>query len=237
MKIVKELPLKCKCSICGKTATWIYLPSTNYRQMYCDDCVPRGCTCNVEDVETLPVEDKTNTIWWSKSDYENGRFEKFSKSKRKNSFYYEKLDEKGRRNPCCEFDYDANGINRYTFELIISTYDILQTWLKVFKKFNTTCMDELIEVSRIKKNKFVCKIDDLPYIKYSEYMTKVEAIFRRKSPSTIIKINANSINCYNSFRSQLYELARTETIVEPTDNYEEKSFSELYPKSISGKDF
>lgn len=32
---------KCKC---GKIATWCYLPKDT---LYCDDCVSRGCSCNV----------------------------------------------------------------------------------------------------------------------------------------------------------------------------------------------
>ena len=31
------------CVICGKKATWSYMPSD---ENYCDDHVPRGCSCN-----------------------------------------------------------------------------------------------------------------------------------------------------------------------------------------------
>lgn len=35
---------------CGKLATWSYMPSTTspIYGYYCDDCVPRGCSCNEE---------------------------------------------------------------------------------------------------------------------------------------------------------------------------------------------
>jgi len=39
----KELCIKCKCKI----AVWTYLPSEDDRY-YCDDCVPRGCSCNID---------------------------------------------------------------------------------------------------------------------------------------------------------------------------------------------
>lgn len=56
---------KCECG-CGKVATWCYLP--NDGDWYCcDDCVPRGCSCNND------------------------------------------LDDKGRKEPCCEWFYDEKG--------------------------------------------------------------------------------------------------------------------------------
>ena len=41
-----------RCSKCPNTAVWWYMPSDRAREAhYCDDCVPRGCSCN-EDPET-----------------------------------------------------------------------------------------------------------------------------------------------------------------------------------------
>jgi len=34
-----------KCSCCDKIATWSYMPGISN---YCDDCLPRGCSCNNE---------------------------------------------------------------------------------------------------------------------------------------------------------------------------------------------
>jgi len=34
---------KIKCVKCGKMAIWLYMPSGG--NGYCDECVPRGCTC------------------------------------------------------------------------------------------------------------------------------------------------------------------------------------------------
>ena len=36
------------CDGCGKIATWAYMPST---ENYCDACVPRGCSCNIIDID------------------------------------------------------------------------------------------------------------------------------------------------------------------------------------------
>ena len=35
------MKIKCKC---GKLATWYYMPS-EHNWVYCDNCVPRGCSC------------------------------------------------------------------------------------------------------------------------------------------------------------------------------------------------
>lgn len=38
------------CHNCPKPAVWEYGPSTERKDIYfCDDCVPRGCSCNVKD--------------------------------------------------------------------------------------------------------------------------------------------------------------------------------------------
>lgn len=40
---------KILCKICNKNmAVWIYMPK-NY--FYCDNCVPRGCSCNLYTVK------------------------------------------------------------------------------------------------------------------------------------------------------------------------------------------
>jgi hypothetical protein len=54
MKIKKIV--KIRCDIChSNIAKWEYLPR-GY-SYYCDDCVPRGCSCNVDE---NGIEDKDN---------------------------------------------------------------------------------------------------------------------------------------------------------------------------------
>lgn len=100
-----------KCSCCDKTATWIYMPSGDGKRWYCDDCVPRGCSCNLRSLEYGGEPNgKSNVIWWSKKAY-NKCTDDFllvklaTKERMPDSFYYEYVDEKGRRKPCCEFSY------------------------------------------------------------------------------------------------------------------------------------
>ena len=71
-----------KCD-CGKVAVWLYLPSYSGEQIndfYCDICVPRGCSCNMEPTDGNP--DNLDLDNWK-----------------------EPLDEQGRKFPCCEFSY------------------------------------------------------------------------------------------------------------------------------------
>lgn len=49
--------IKIKCDICRcKIATWEYIPS-DFRY-YCEDCIPRGCSCNIQEDGTEEKDDK-----------------------------------------------------------------------------------------------------------------------------------------------------------------------------------
>jgi len=49
-----------KCHICNKKATWDYAPSSPvlefYNRFFCDDCVPRGCSCQCDE-DGMPYTD------------------------------------------------------------------------------------------------------------------------------------------------------------------------------------
>ncbi len=100
-----------KCS-CGKKATWCYMPGTDDgNNCFCDDCVPRGCTCNINritDAERFGDDlSKNNCLFYDKN-MENPFNNKLS-----DSVYYEILDVNGRRVPCCEYMYDENGFEKF----------------------------------------------------------------------------------------------------------------------------
>jgi hypothetical protein len=77
------MKIKCKC---GKLAVWV-LMSSDDEIGYCDDCVPRGCSCNFN-----PVIDDPNHPDFNKK--EN---------------WIEERDELGRLIPCCEYWYKEEG--------------------------------------------------------------------------------------------------------------------------------
>ena len=71
--------MKKKCLKCNAIAAWVYMPGdSNYS--YCDNCVPRGCSCNFE------CDENGNLI--------------FDKDGKPIQF----LDDQGRPLPCCEYD-------------------------------------------------------------------------------------------------------------------------------------
>jgi len=85
-----------KCLKCNSTAVWFYAPGVS---QYCDDHVPRGCTCNkysvsLNEFSDIPIgvenEDwkwiVPNEIWCV-------------------------IDEKGRELPCCEYIFDDSSEN------------------------------------------------------------------------------------------------------------------------------
>jgi hypothetical protein len=76
---------------CGKTPKegWYYMPSTgdNVDYFYCDDCVPRGCSCNQDLKEGI--------------DYE-------SEEAKKPENWIDMVDDKGRKLPCCEYFWVDN---------------------------------------------------------------------------------------------------------------------------------
>lgn len=107
--------MKIKCQICNKNeATWLYLPGhKDNKVFFCDDCVPRGCSCNVYNIEEFPLNENKNVkyIFW------DSKIEHFTKEKQKNSIFYEPVDEKYRRYPCCEYDYSKDGFDEEDFEI------------------------------------------------------------------------------------------------------------------------
>lgn len=73
--------LKCKC---GKTATWLYMPSSKI-WVCCDNCVPRGCSCNtkIDDSGEEPI-----------------------------FLDEQEIDDQGRLLPCCEWFYEKDGFDK-----------------------------------------------------------------------------------------------------------------------------
>lgn len=66
------------CIVCGELAIWAYGPKAG---SYCDNCVPRGCSCNF-----YPVSEDSEEL-------------------------IEERDEQGRRQPCCEYIFNTDGFD------------------------------------------------------------------------------------------------------------------------------
>jgi len=86
---------KMKCLKCNKNAVWFYMPGDD-DQNYCDDHVPRGCSCNIYIKEDLIYETE----------------EQYSKLMENPNNLIELLDDKGRKLPCIEYMYDKEGLDK-----------------------------------------------------------------------------------------------------------------------------
>lgn len=40
--------MKIKCSDCMCISVWKYMPNDKDKRYFCDCCVPRGCSCNID---------------------------------------------------------------------------------------------------------------------------------------------------------------------------------------------
>ena len=77
---------KFKCIVCESVPEkgWYYMPEVGdgIDYFYCDDCVPRGCSCGSELKEGIDIDSE------EAKDPKN---------------YFQLKDEKGREYPCCEY--------------------------------------------------------------------------------------------------------------------------------------
>lgn len=89
---------------CGKLATWCYMPgySNGDSPYHCDDCVPRGCSCNhryvTQDAYHPPLEQE---------DLPEGKEGKDWKWIEPG--VWAELDSRGREYPCAEHFYEEEG--------------------------------------------------------------------------------------------------------------------------------
>lgn len=95
---------KVECD-CGKIAVFDYLPgySGGGNTFYCDDCVPRGCTCNHRYINVNAYHPPLDNPELPKG--EEGVDWKWIEVDK--IWCY--IDEKGREFPCVEYFYDEDG--------------------------------------------------------------------------------------------------------------------------------
>lgn len=130
-----------RCSCCSNKAVWLYMPGRMGKVYYCDECVPRGCSCNLLKLTEFPISNNgitnngiTPVMYWDSDDVkryiwgdiDNNEFEKSGVLEKKdNSTYYEILDDEGRREPCCEYEYSGNGFEIDIPDIMIKKHDLL----------------------------------------------------------------------------------------------------------------
>lgn len=199
---------KHRCCKCGDKAVWMKMSGSKGRFMYCDEHVPRGCSCNIYNIECDgEPEKRSRVIWYSKEEYEKflaktttvvpNQFG--SIEKRNDSFYYEYVDDKYRREPCCEIEYDKDGF------VIEETVYLLDEDDVVFA-FNTHRLKYFIsslyaeEIKRLISSFF---INGNHTVNYNDFMTVLGNIsIKYFKPSYHGEIN---IKFYKSIKYKLRE--------------------------------
>ncbi len=91
---------------CGKKSVYFYAPATDKEygnSYYCDDCVPRGCSCEHRYVDINAYHPPLDNPDIPEG-VENIDWKWIEKDK-----IWCSIDEKGREHPCCEYWYDENG--------------------------------------------------------------------------------------------------------------------------------
>jgi len=103
------------CQICGKMAVWFYMPGYDGKKddhpYYCDECVPRGCSCNHQSIR----DEDYHPPGGIKPTPEDGPIKWIDEHTWTN------VDEQGREYPCCEYDYDKDGFEKYDDDTNIDT--------------------------------------------------------------------------------------------------------------------
>lgn len=97
---------------CGKIAKWVYMPgfSSGDNDYFCEDCVPRGCSCNHELFPGVEIHDNIDI---GQLPPENGKYKIIEENK-----YWCHVDEQGREYPCVEFSFDEDGYDFHKEYLI-----------------------------------------------------------------------------------------------------------------------
>lgn len=132
MKIKKH-----KCCECGEMAVW-YRPKKFVKAnafFYCDNCVPRGTSEDILNIEDFgePPKDNPHIMWWSSSSKKEDFYKEGTRERKSDSFYYAFLDPKGRRLPSAHFNFSKSG-----YEKIEPSYYVpFDSLIEIYKEHKT----------------------------------------------------------------------------------------------------
>ena len=179
----KKLNRKHRCCECGKIEVWYNEFGTKNRtKYYCEDCVPRGSISNVDNIEDIGEPNPNKKImWWSEHCLHNDLLKNGSLERDKDSFYYEELDEEGRRSPSDDFSYSERGFDKKDDEksYVICYDDILESIDDCNKSIS---LDDEFEISDALGEIFLeyRNLRDLYSIDYNLFMSKVGDFFHSR---------------------------------------------------------
>lgn len=89
---------------CGKLATWDYMPSSTNPEYnyYCEDCVPRGCSCHEEYTVNSPQAHENGYGENPPTDHNDWKWVE-------KDVCWAFTDDQGRELPCIEFSHNPDG--------------------------------------------------------------------------------------------------------------------------------
>ena len=165
-----------KCHNCGKIATWQnkYPNKHDRAKYYCEDCVPRGSLENVDNIDDFGEPNPNRKVmWWGENSKANDLLRDGSLTREKDSFYYEELDENGKRMPPDDFIYSKKGFKKsdniteyyITYKDIIDNLDESSKNLTLDEEFEI--QDKAIDIFVKIKDK---KLNNIA--KYNVFMSK-----------------------------------------------------------------
>lgn len=169
-----------RCSMCDNDAKWYYMPHTNGRRYYCDNHVPRGCSCNKYSIHEFGEPETSQKFYWCN----------------KEETIYEYLDDNNLPYPCCEFDYEENGqefiepVYVIDKEIVVSIYNDTKHKLK----------DDIKMMQSIES--FINSIGN-KYLVYNRFMKRISEITQHWCKG-FMNNGQHIVNFYNSFREQCY---------------------------------
>lgn len=93
---------------CGTVAVWCYMPGypDNSNPHFCEECVHRGCSCNEYSTVAEHYHPPGGIFPTLEEDGVEGVDWKWVNEEKT---AWVRIDEKGRRYPCCEYMYEGEG--------------------------------------------------------------------------------------------------------------------------------
>lgn len=172
-----------KCCKCNKIATWLYMSANNGYHFYCDEHVPRGCYCQTRYIEIDGIPKSDNIMWLNKEHTS-----------------YEYLDNKGRKFPCCEYNYKAGGQEFTTVFKLIKKDDILKAFHESKHHLkNISIIDNI--------NAFIKTFSKQEIIDYNEFMRKFCDVCTPFMKYQLIGKGKDAQSFYNSFKNKCNNLS------------------------------
>lgn len=201
---------KHRCCCCEKIATWYNEYGNKNRGLYyCDNCIKRGSISNVDNIEDFGEPNPCNKImWWHRNSLAKDLLKEGSLIRDENSFYYEILDNLGRRNPSDDFTYNKDGflISKHEKEYYVNwcdIYSIIEEYSFLLDNSDYFIIkDKICDIFLNYRDKF-----DRTKILYNKFMGKIGQYLTKQNDDYINPpiYNTNIRKFYSNIKTKISE--------------------------------